>query len=318
MAQGVLGAGLAGDPVPLVSLASAVVGPWGTGLLFATILLSTAGYMSADVLCCPRVFAALAERGQWPRSFAAVHPRFKTPALAICAYALVCALVAWTGSFRQLVIATTSGTLVLYLICCLGLLRLRARNIATGGPPFRAPGGSSVPVAAAAIILWLLSTLSWPEFLATLSLVVGAGLFYAWQERRRSSPGAPITGATAESVASAAPSSRARPRRQAHRIVVCPLARARSGEPASASKLRKHGIDFDHAQALWQDPDRLEIPARSTDEPRLQVNGRIDNRVWSAFTTIREGRVRITSVRRAREEEGRRFTSGVDAPVAHC
>ena len=51
------------------------------------------------------------------------------------------------------------------------------------------------------------------------------------------------------------------------------------------------------------DPDRLEIPARSTDEPRVQVIGRFDNRVWSAFTTIREGRVRIISVRRARDDE---------------
>ena len=71
----------------------------------------------------------------------------------------------------------------------------------------------------------------------------------------------------------------------------------------SASNLRKHGIDFVDAQSLWQDPDRLEIPARFTDEPRVQVIGRIDSRVWSAFTTVREGRVRIISVRRARDEE---------------
>lgn len=71
----------------------------------------------------------------------------------------------------------------------------------------------------------------------------------------------------------------------------------------SACTLRKHGIDFVDAQSLWQDPDRLEIPARFTDEPRVQVIGRIGHRVWSAFTTIREGRVRIISVRRARDEE---------------
>ena len=47
----------------------------------------------------------------------------------------------------------------------------------------------------------------------------------------------------------------------------------------------------------------LEIPARFTDEPRVQVIGRIGNRVWSAFTTIREVRVRIISDRRARHEE---------------
>lgn len=71
----------------------------------------------------------------------------------------------------------------------------------------------------------------------------------------------------------------------------------------SAANLEKHGIDFIDAQALWSDPDRLEVPARSLDEPRVQVIGRIGDVVWSAFTTIRGDRIRIISVRRARDEE---------------
>ena len=71
----------------------------------------------------------------------------------------------------------------------------------------------------------------------------------------------------------------------------------------SAANLEKHGIDFIRAQALWIDPDRLEVPARSLDEPRTQVIGRIGDRVWSAFITRRGDRIRIVSVRRARDEE---------------
>lgn len=71
----------------------------------------------------------------------------------------------------------------------------------------------------------------------------------------------------------------------------------------SAANLKKHGIDFIGAQALWSDPDRLEIPARSLDEPRTQVIGRIGNLVWSAFITMRGDRIRIISVRQARDEE---------------
>lgn len=75
-------------------------------------------------------------------------------------------------------------------------------------------------------------------------------------------------------------------------------------DPAkSAANLRKHGIDFIGAQALWSDPDRLEVPARSLDEPRTQVIGRIDDVMWSAFVTMRGDRTRIISVRRARDEE---------------
>ncbi len=75
----------------------------------------------------------------------------------------------------------------------------------------------------------------------------------------------------------------------------------------SASNQSKHGIDFVEAQSLWLDPDRLEIRARSRDEPRTQVIGRIGKHVWSAFITVRDERVRIISVRRARDEEEERY-----------
>jgi len=188
VAQGVLGAGLPNTAAPLVAAATAIWGPWGTRLLLATTLLSVAGYLAADVLCSPRNLAALAARRQLPDALAAVHPRFKTPAVAVGVYALMCAMVAWSGSFRQLVIVSTSGTLVLYLICCLGLLRLRARDVATCGPPFRAPGGSAVPLAASAIILWLLSTLAWAELAAAMFLIVVSGVAYALQERLKAVP----------------------------------------------------------------------------------------------------------------------------------
>jgi len=71
----------------------------------------------------------------------------------------------------------------------------------------------------------------------------------------------------------------------------------------SASNRHKHGIDFVQAQALWADPDFVEIPARTTDEPRLLVIGRIEGKHWSAVITSRNGRARIISVRRARPEE---------------
>ena len=75
-------------------------------------------------------------------------------------------------------------------------------------------------------------------------------------------------------------------------------------DPAkSAANLKKHGIDFIGAQGLWSDLDRLEIPARPLDELRTQVIGRIGDVVWSAFITIRGDRIRIISVRRARDEE---------------
>jgi amino acid transporter len=185
VAQGVLGADLAGAKAPLVATATAVFGPWGTRFLVTATILSAAGYLAADMLCSPRSVYALAECGQLPRMLAEVHPRFGTPAMAIGSYSCLCFVMALSGSFRQLAIIASSGVLLLYLICCLGLLRLRARNIAMAGEPFRAPGGPFVPLAASAIIVWMLTTLEWKELAAAAALVIGSGAVYGICESAR-------------------------------------------------------------------------------------------------------------------------------------
>ncbi len=70
------------------------------------------------------------------------------------------------------------------------------------------------------------------------------------------------------------------------------------------SNKEKHGIDFLEAQALWNDPDLLEIPAKNVeDENRYLLIGKIGKKHWSAIITYRNDSVRIISVRRSREKE---------------
>ena len=71
----------------------------------------------------------------------------------------------------------------------------------------------------------------------------------------------------------------------------------------SDANKKKHGIDFVEAQLLWLDDRRVEIPARTHDEPRFLVVGRIGEMHWSAVITYRGQTVRIISVRRSRREE---------------
>lgn len=71
----------------------------------------------------------------------------------------------------------------------------------------------------------------------------------------------------------------------------------------SDANKRKHGIDFVKAQGLWDDSELIEIPARTTDEPRSVVIGKIRSRHWSAIITHRDDGIRIISVRRSRKEE---------------
>ena len=74
-------------------------------------------------------------------------------------------------------------------------------------------------------------------------------------------------------------------------------------ERKSQANAKKHGIDFAEAQELWSDPDLIEIPATTVDEPRFLVIGRIRGKHWSAVTTHRSLRIRLISVRRSRPEE---------------
>lgn len=71
----------------------------------------------------------------------------------------------------------------------------------------------------------------------------------------------------------------------------------------SASNKRKHGIDFKTAIKLWEDPDRITIPARWVDEPRFILIAKLENAYWSVIYTERKSVIRIISVRRSRENE---------------
>jgi uncharacterized DUF497 family protein len=71
----------------------------------------------------------------------------------------------------------------------------------------------------------------------------------------------------------------------------------------SVANKRKHGIDFEEAQQLWADARLVEVPARTTDEPRWLLIGKIDEKHWSAIITRRGDNVRMISVRRSRDEE---------------
>lgn len=71
----------------------------------------------------------------------------------------------------------------------------------------------------------------------------------------------------------------------------------------SNSNKIKHGIDFNEAQELWNDPDLIEIPVKTVDESRYLVIAKFADKQWSGVITYRGENIRIISVRRARKEE---------------
>jgi amino acid transporter len=186
--QGVLGASIA-EPAaraaPLAEAAGRVLGPWGRTLLLVGATVSMFGYVSGMTLAVPRALFAFARDGFLPAPLAAVHPRFHTPHVAIVVQSLAVFLLAASGGFEQLAILANLSALLLYLACCAAAWELRRRNVRSGGVPFRVPAAGLVPALAAAVIIWLVTSVGARDWLAVgAALVVAAAIYAATRGRR--------------------------------------------------------------------------------------------------------------------------------------
>ena len=176
VAQSALGPRLAeATDAPLAEAAGVIFGPPGRTFLLWAAILSTTGYFTSDILSAPRMFNALGEDGLLPRWLGKVHPDYRTPHVAIAFYVGFCGVLAVTGTFRQLAIFSAAGTLLVYGISVLGLLRLRRMGVQGDAEPFRAPGGIALPILSVLAIAGLLWSLRWQEQVAAFGLaIVGA------------------------------------------------------------------------------------------------------------------------------------------------
>jgi APA family basic amino acid/polyamine antiporter len=144
----------AASPRPLVAAAEVFLGPWGGALLAAGALISIAGFLGANFLGSPRVLYALAENHDVPRLFGRVHPRFRTPYVAIVVFGLAVWALAVRGSFEWNAALSAIARLFVYGSTCIVLLVLRrrgptslssrlssdARFVLPGGPLFAGVG----------------------------------------------------------------------------------------------------------------------------------------------------------------------------------
>lgn len=186
VAQGLLGDALAGDPTPLASAAAVAMGPMGRSLILVGSVISMFGYVSGMTLAVPRMLFAFGRDGFLPTSLAAVHPRWRTPHVAIAAQTAIVILLALFGIFEKLAVAANATMLIVYAACCLAAVQLRRRGVQGGGVPFRVVGTRVAPWLALGVIGWLLWELKPAEWLAAGVIVVAAVLlFVATQASRR-------------------------------------------------------------------------------------------------------------------------------------
>jgi amino acid transporter len=159
---------------PLADAAVIFLGAWGALLLTIGAVISTTGNNMGQSLSGSRSLFALAEQRDLPSPIAWVHPRWRTPVVAILLTSGVALALALTGSFATLALASAVSRLLVYAGTAAAVLALRRH----GRAPFTIPGGPVVPVAALAVCIALVAGATGEQFkIGGLALVVGAALF---------------------------------------------------------------------------------------------------------------------------------------------
>jgi amino acid transporter len=160
---------------PLADAARNFLGGWGATAIGSGALISTYGYLSANLLHSTRITFSLAEQGDFPQFFARIHPRFRTPHISILIYSLTVFAFAALGDFRWNAILSAATRLVVYGAMAIALLLLRRQR---GPAPFILPFPWLFSIAALLIVLVLLSRIGPGE--ATVIALTAAMALANW------------------------------------------------------------------------------------------------------------------------------------------
>jgi APA family basic amino acid/polyamine antiporter len=157
---------------PLSDVARLAVGPIGAGLVAVGALISFYGYLSAKILAMPRVPFALAEQGDFPRTFAAVHRRFYTPYVSILAFASMVWALALIGDFKWNVTLSAVARLLYYGVGCAALPVLRRKNPEGASAMFRLPAGDLFAVLGVILCVILVTRVDFGQSLILIATIV--------------------------------------------------------------------------------------------------------------------------------------------------
>lgn len=172
---------LATSSRPLADSAIQVLGPIGGGIATLGAIVTMLGTLMVLLIAGPRIPFAMAEHGQLPGILAAIHPRFRTPHIAILVNGGLAWILTANGSVIGALSVSTLTRLVTYAVTCAALIALRHRNGGFAAARFRVPGGIAVAIVAVAASLWLMAASTRMEvisFTAILAAGVGLGALY--------------------------------------------------------------------------------------------------------------------------------------------
>jgi basic amino acid/polyamine antiporter, APA family len=179
VAQGTLGSDLANHPdAPLAESAARFLGHIGRTILLAGATISAFGFVTSDILSSPRMIFAFGRDGALPEFFAHVHPRYRSPDVAIITYATLAFALSISGTFEQLAVLSNVAVLLMYSLCCAACWVLLQRDVRSDGEPFNFRGMKIVPALAIIAIIWILAHATVREFAVTGIVLALASILY--------------------------------------------------------------------------------------------------------------------------------------------
>ena len=184
VAQGVLGATLAGNDAPLAAVAEVII-KGGGGLLVLTASVSLIGTLQGDLLGASRLLYALARDGILPAQLAAVSERHRVPVRAVVAHAFAGWTLATAGSFTTLALVSGGAFCFVYIGCCAAAWQLQRVNAGDTNAPLVLRGGPLIPGIAIGGLLLIVTTLRRAEWIALACAAVAISALYAARRRDR-------------------------------------------------------------------------------------------------------------------------------------
>ena len=169
---------------PLAAAAELMWGPASAGLISIGALISVYGYLSAQMLHAPRLTFALAERGDFPRIFAQIHRRFRTPHVSVLLFAGIVWCLALAGNFKWNVLLSSVGRLFVYGFTCASLPVLRRSH--PEAQAHRLPAGNGFAVLGILFVVVLATRMNRSEAAVILVTMAIAFANWLWARSKRS------------------------------------------------------------------------------------------------------------------------------------
>jgi APA family basic amino acid/polyamine antiporter len=181
--------GLAASQAPAADAMRVVLGERGARLMAAGIAASSFGFLDLVILVSPRVYRAMADDGLFFPAVARLHPRYRTPVVALAVQGVMAGVLLFTGRYGQLLDYVVFCDWIFFGLAVAGLFVLRARDRAAGHPEpprgIRVPGYPVTPtlfiLAAVSVVGGSISSNPGNAVLGAAILALGVPVYAYWR-----------------------------------------------------------------------------------------------------------------------------------------